>query len=330
MGEQLTGLMGGYPGGISNARYSNGKSFTTRIDDRTRRTRGIQRLPERYEIMAYSKVLNRPMFNKHNSAYGRGIASNLVSDEQRQRFNYGGRVGYAQKGYVPVQTQVAYEDIEDLYTPKYFEEQFEEEFIPKLQRKTEQFNPYTQSKTDPLEKDPMQFMFSPYISKEDWAISERVKDDKSKKDYYEKEWLPKQKKKYQKRIDKQKKLLAAAGETERLKEFDDPVKEELEDLNLRPEKTTQTTDKYSDLLDWSPQEKQEKIGQMQLAMAERLIGGSRDKWGSTAQMKNLAGALGDVRKITDKEDIRKDQRKYRAYAEMPKKISLEEHKLATG
>ena len=43
--------------------------------------------------MAYSKVLNRPMFNKHNSAYGRGIASNLVTDEQRQRFNYGGRVG---------------------------------------------------------------------------------------------------------------------------------------------------------------------------------------------------------------------------------------------
>ena len=43
--------------------------------------------------MAYSKVLNRPMFNKHNSAYGRGIASNLVSDEERQRFNYGGRVG---------------------------------------------------------------------------------------------------------------------------------------------------------------------------------------------------------------------------------------------
>ena len=39
-------------------------------------------------------VLNRPMFNKGGtSAYGRGIASNLVSDEQRQRFNYGGRVG---------------------------------------------------------------------------------------------------------------------------------------------------------------------------------------------------------------------------------------------
>ena len=38
-------------------------------------------------------VLNRAMFNKGGtSAYGRGITSNLVSDEQRQRFNYGGRV----------------------------------------------------------------------------------------------------------------------------------------------------------------------------------------------------------------------------------------------
>ena len=39
------------------------------------------------------KILNRPMFNRNNSAYGRGIASNLVSEEERQRFNYGGRVG---------------------------------------------------------------------------------------------------------------------------------------------------------------------------------------------------------------------------------------------
>ena len=39
-------------------------------------------------------VLNRPMFTKGGiSAYGRGITSNLVTEEQRQRFNYGGRVG---------------------------------------------------------------------------------------------------------------------------------------------------------------------------------------------------------------------------------------------
>ena len=38
-------------------------------------------------------VLNRAMFNQGGtSAYGRGITSNLVSDEQRQKFNYGGRV----------------------------------------------------------------------------------------------------------------------------------------------------------------------------------------------------------------------------------------------
>ena len=38
-------------------------------------------------------ILNRSMFNRGGtSAYGRGITSNLVTEEQRQRFNYGGRV----------------------------------------------------------------------------------------------------------------------------------------------------------------------------------------------------------------------------------------------
>ena len=38
-------------------------------------------------------VLNRAMFNRGGtSAYGRGITSNLVTEEQRQKFNYGGRV----------------------------------------------------------------------------------------------------------------------------------------------------------------------------------------------------------------------------------------------
>ena len=40
-------------------------------------------------------VLNRSMFNRGGtSAYGRGITSNLVTEEQRQRYNYGGRVGF--------------------------------------------------------------------------------------------------------------------------------------------------------------------------------------------------------------------------------------------
>jgi len=46
-------------------------------------------------------ILNRSMFNRGGtSAYGRGITSNLVSEEQRQRFNYGGRVGYRDLGLV--------------------------------------------------------------------------------------------------------------------------------------------------------------------------------------------------------------------------------------
>ena len=53
--------------------------------------------------MKKPNVLNRSMFNRGGtSAYGKGITSNLVSDEQRQRFNYGGRVGYQNRGYVNV------------------------------------------------------------------------------------------------------------------------------------------------------------------------------------------------------------------------------------
>ena len=51
--------------------------------------------------MKKPNVLNRSMFNRGGtSAYGKGITSNLVSDEQRQRYNYGGRVGYQNRGYV--------------------------------------------------------------------------------------------------------------------------------------------------------------------------------------------------------------------------------------
>ena len=48
--------------------------------------------------MKHPKVLNRRMFNPNNSAYGRGIAANLVTEEERQKFNWGGRVGLATAG----------------------------------------------------------------------------------------------------------------------------------------------------------------------------------------------------------------------------------------
>ena len=68
-------------------------------------------------------VFNRPMFNQGGtSAYGRGITSNLVSDEQRQRFNYGGRVGLAwgsgrgsNYGYGKVPEILSQEDLYETY-----------------------------------------------------------------------------------------------------------------------------------------------------------------------------------------------------------------------
>ena len=47
--------------------------------------------------MNKKSILNRPMFRQVKSpAYGTGISANLVSSEERQRYNYGGRVGYFQ------------------------------------------------------------------------------------------------------------------------------------------------------------------------------------------------------------------------------------------
>jgi len=44
--------------------------------------------------MNKKSILNRPMFRQVKSpAYGTGISANLVSSEERQKYNYGGRVG---------------------------------------------------------------------------------------------------------------------------------------------------------------------------------------------------------------------------------------------
>jgi len=53
--------------------------------------------------MRHPKVLYRSMFStKGSSSYGKGIASNLVTEEERQKYNSGGRVGYQSRGYVDV------------------------------------------------------------------------------------------------------------------------------------------------------------------------------------------------------------------------------------
>ena len=210
--------------------------------------------------MAYSKVLNRPMFNKHNSAYGRGIASNLVSDEERQRFNYGGRVGYQDRGLV-----APLSDTTPINSPIKLSGNINQSMAP--------------------DNDFMDVFGWKGLITEDPAPD--FDDDLE-----------------------QKKKIARAEADRKWKKF-----------QQKPEvKETTEIDVEEDL--WSPQEKKEKMGQMQLAMAERLIGGSRDKWGSTAQMKNLAGAIGDVRKITDTAEDRAMKRKYEAWGEAQRKRDL--------
>ena len=93
------------------------------------------------------------MFNRGGvSAYGKGIASNLVTEEQRQRFNYGGRVGLYDGGdFFPPINKLFFSESDygrgqpwrkDLYRPDADRipdanrAQWEQRFLPLKSRKT--------------------------------------------------------------------------------------------------------------------------------------------------------------------------------------------------
>ena len=258
--------------------------------------------------MKYSKVLNRPMFNKHNSAYGRGIASNLVTEEQRQRFNAGGRVKMQTGTNLPA---IWKPNLESRIGQKLkgwgskLWRMFPEEG---LYSKAARAAPITTGVTTTAGL-PLGFAYGAHKLQE--SLPESLQGEGGLYDqagYAD--------------------PMSAGADveveaTERLRRGDKPPTGKkksdtslLIDEALKVEKGPEgKVTEDSDVLDWTDDEKKEKMGQIQLAMAERLIGGSRDKWGSTAQMKNLAGAIGDVRKITDKSEDRAMQRKYKAYWE---------------
>jgi len=265
--------------------------------------------------MAYSKVLNRPMFNKHNSAYGRGIASNLVTDEERQRFNYGGRVGYDiggnQKGrtYYDPEAQLTAEEIlkGPLYTKPYITDMFERDYYLD-----------TEEGTEGIPIAGMQGMIDttadydlegrPILNKLERRTRKLLKENpEAYKDYFKKFSDP-----YKKKAIEQEKILTTGGYKDKDKDLytkDEVIeKAEIED----PAGDGLPTDPDSDQL-YTDEEKKEKRSQMMLSMAERLIGGSRDKWGSTAQMKNISGAIGDIRKIADPSERREMLAKYKAW-----------------
>ena len=230
--------------------------------------------------MAYSKVLNRPMFNKHNSAYGRGIASNLVSDEERQRFNYGGRVGYNGGGF----GEVLYDQSEFVLpgTSSFSGMRgIGSGYGPSRKRKKAEL---LKQELEGMDKSPQDIFYEKELEEARLGTSDKYKTGKE-----------------------------GIGLIEKEVEIDEPNG----DLPHDPDSDQLYTD----------EEKKEKRSQMMLSMAERLIGGSRDKWGSTAQMKNIAGAVGDIRKIADPSERREMLAKYKAWgkAQAQRDITSREH-----
>ena len=256
--------------------------------------------------MRHQRVLNRPMFNRNNSAYGRGIASNLVSEEERIRFNAGGRVGL----WKGSEYLMKIPGVSKLVSK-----------IPGL-GKTQSYGKWLTDKIGGTT--------APGFGSKDIGTGKAILGA-GKKAF---KWAGK------KLYDRPATIgLPVVGGTGwGLTKFFGGDEEEIagvpadgdwaKKLQTEPMETEQLD--VEEVADWTPKEKAEKKRDMALMMAERLIGGSRDKWGSKAQMENIAGGLGDIRKITDKEDLRKDERKYRAATKMYKDLAESQHQRETS
>ena len=220
------------------------------------------------------------MFNRNNSAYGRGITSNLVTEQERQRFNYGGRVG-AFNGISIGSGRGANQNYDRLMGPKPWEVGPDDQLLD-----------YWEIYGDPEERQ---------------NIKKKIAQDKAKKELREQG-----KRDFTKAREVMTDIPYYAKGIAPIEKADDPG-------------ATQV-DLESDVL-YTPQEQAEKKSQMAFALAERLIGGSRDKWGSTAQMKNIAGGIGDIRKIADPSERREMLAKYKAWgkAQSERDVTSREH-----
>jgi len=260
--------------------------------------------------MKHNKILNRPMFNAQNSAYGRGITSNLVTEEQRQRFNDGGRVGLGKGDWL-------------MNIGKK---------IPGVDRLMKWGASKIPKKLQPGAINPAAWksgLTQPGFSFGKIGTGFGAKDIGTAKSIYGTGagWAKGLGKKMFDRPGtiglpvvggagwlatkffggKDEELPGATG---------DGQWEEKLQVTKKPTKVEET-----DTLDWTDQEKKEKMGQIQLKLAQRLVSGARDKWGSKEQMKNIGDWFGDVAAIGDKAELRKDERKYKAMGKAYKDIA---------
>ena len=262
------------------------------------------------------------MFNAQNSAYGRGITSNLVTEEQRQRFNDGGRVGL----------------------------KYGSEWLMKLPgaQKAMKWGASKLSKIPGYDKLRGQLTL-PGMSGRSTQPGLGLGTGYFGSAKYGTKEVPLAKSLYgkgaglltglKKRIQKSPVswgvgtgLLGTGawnifGGEEEIDTSDDGGPSKFKDEFKFTKKPTKV-DPKSDTLDWTDQEKKEKMGQILLKGAQRLVGGARDKWGSKEQMKNIGDWFGDVAAIGDKTELRKDERKYKAMGKAYKEISRD--KLASA
>ena len=254
--------------------------------------------------MKYPKVLNRRMFNPTNSAYGRGIAANLVTEQQRQKFNWGGRVGLANGSDYEM-------DLEEIITPDSMT--LSEKIKKGYLRGGRGIGDYpdTQTQHDDLAE-------SIYSSRGANHPKWHGKGKKFKQEPFTDEPPGGADKQWPAPLSKIDQLLAKGKSTE-VRNADGEIID---------------TDTIDIEEDWTPAERKEKMGQMQMAIAARLIGGSRDPWGSTAQMKNIGEGLKEIAGIGDKSKIRETERYFKAkskYAQANEIKQLKEaHKLNTS
>ena len=258
--------------------------------------------------MKHNKVLHRPMFNAHNSAYGRGITANLVSEEQRIRYNSGGRVGL-----------------------KYGSEWLMK--LPGVQKAMKWGASKIPKKLQPGAINPA--AWKPGLTQPGFSFGKigtgfGAKDIASGKSIAGKGagWVKGLGKKM---FDRPASigLPVVGGAGWGISKFFGGKDEEVPppggdgqwEEKLQVTKKPTKVDPDSDTLDWTPQEKQEKIGQIQLKLAQRLVSGARDKWGSKAQMKNVGDWFGDVAAIGDKTELRKDERKYKAWGKQERETA---------
>ena len=246
--------------------------------------------------MKHNKVLNRPMFNSQNSAYGRGITANLVSEEQRVKYNTGGRVRLAEgTGYQLGETPIGKAGKTFVHRGIY---------DPIVAG-------YDMFGAVPLNTAARMFGYNPGFS------GTKFMDTLTGGAYSKYGNLDPDVAHFPPFL----KTSAKEGWAHKKKEDAELKKEKIEAIEVADDSGIKKVDPISDTLDWTPQEKKEKMGQIQLKLAQRLVGGARDKWGSKAQMKNIGDAFGDVAAIGDKTELRKEERKYQAWAKAKKDIA---------